>query len=75
VDPPLHSRKQTSEYAEETSNTVSQKVKNSSISKKSDVDNFWGCTRANFETLPKEVKTVNSVSYSEALQDQLKPAI
>jgi hypothetical protein len=76
VDPPLHSRKQTPEYGIKTPDITSQKeVQNSTIGRKSDVDTFFGCTRANLEHHQERGTTVNRVHYNEMLWDQLKPPI
>jgi hypothetical protein len=55
MDPPLCSKKQTPEYGKEASSIAHQKeVQNSTISRKSDVDNYLGCTGSSFLTLIRE---------------------
>jgi hypothetical protein len=56
-------------------NARQEEVQNSTISRKSDVDTFLGCTKANLEHYIESCTAVNSVHFSEMLWDQLKAAI
>jgi hypothetical protein len=52
------------------------KIQNSTISGKSDIDtSFWDAQEPILEHYQEKGTTVNSVCYSEILQDQLKSAI
>jgi hypothetical protein len=70
VDPPSRSREQTHEYGIETFDIASEKeVQNSTTGRKNDV------YRPVLENYQVRGTRVNSICYSEMLQEQLKPDI
>jgi hypothetical protein len=70
MDPPLYSRKHTSKYGMDTSDTASQKeVSNSTTGRKSDVESFQRCTWPIPEHYQESGTTVNSIHYNKMIQN------